>query len=83
MTAELSFISVKWIKPLWQKLEKIRGQQQKELTEIGNIFGEPRELAKYYVQPHCEYRNPADYDEDDGPRDLPSLGNKLAETGSL
>ena len=68
MTTELSFVSIEWIKPLWKKLNKIWDQRGEEISEIGNVFGDPRLLAKYYVEPNCQHHNPADYDEDDGPR---------------
>ncbi|WP_367154781.1 hypothetical protein [Methylomonas sp. HYX-M1] len=67
MVGELSFISIDWIKPLWKKLNQVWQQQDKELAEIGNLFGDPRLLAKYYVEPNCQHHNPADYDEDHDP----------------
>ncbi|MEI6067207.1 MAG: formylglycine-generating enzyme family protein [Methylococcaceae bacterium] len=68
MATELSFVSIEWIKPLWKKLNKIWDQRDQEIMEIGNVFGDPRLLAKYYVEPNCQHYNPADFDEDDGPR---------------
>jgi len=68
MMTETSFISIEWIKPLWKKLEQIWKQRNDAIMEIGNVFGDPRLLAKYYVEPNCQHHNPADYDEDEGPR---------------
>lgn len=31
---------------------------------ITDIFGDPRTLAQYYIQPDCQQHNPTDYDED-------------------
>lgn len=68
MVSELSFVSIDWIKPLWKKLNKTWASRNKELDELGNVFGDPRLLAKYYVEPNCQHHNPANYDEDHGPR---------------
>ena len=61
----LEFISPSWIKPLVEKLLKIRADREKEITTIGDTFGDPLELSKYYVEPHCQHANPASEDEDD------------------
>jgi hypothetical protein len=61
----LTFISVDWIKPLWKELLRIRDDRTQELARIGDIFGNPLELAKYYIEPDCQHHNPADYNEDE------------------
>lgn len=58
-----TFISASWLKPLWKKLKKIRGDRKSELDSMGNDFGDPMTLARYYIEPHCQHHNPADYDE--------------------
>ncbi len=56
-----SVSSKKWISKLWRKLEQIHIEREKELEEINNItFCDPKELAKYYVEPDCQDVNPAD-----------------------
>ena len=56
----------KWIPKLWGKLKQIRQDREKELDEINNImFGDPVELAEYYVEPDCQEMNPADRHEED------------------
>lgn len=60
-----TFISASWIKPLWKKLNKLRGARKREIHAMGNDFGDPLTLARYYVQPHCQHHNPADYDENE------------------
>ncbi|TAN48989.1 MAG: formylglycine-generating enzyme family protein [Methylococcaceae bacterium] len=68
MAEPLSFVSIEWIKPLAKQLRKIRGQRAAAVTALSDEFGDPRLLLDYYVEPHCQHHNPADYHEDDGPR---------------
>ena len=35
-----------------------------ELARIGDLFGDPRELARFFVEPKCQHHNPADRHED-------------------
>ena len=63
----LEFISITWLKPLVKKLATIRGGRRAELNKIGNIFGDPEVLARYYIEPKCQERNPAERDEDRDP----------------
>jgi hypothetical protein len=68
MAAELiSFgTGAKWISQLWRELKKIRKYRNKELEKINLIiFGDPVEIARYYVEPDCQDRNPADTKEED------------------
>ena len=68
MAAELiSFGTVaKWISQLWRELKKIRKYRHEELEKINDIvFGDPVEIARYYVEPDCQDRNPADTKEED------------------
>ncbi|TAK62912.1 hypothetical protein [Methylobacter sp.] len=58
------FISAKLIKPLYKKLTQIWETRDKEFDVISDIFGDPRTLAQYYIQPDCQQHNPTDYDED-------------------
>ncbi|MCP4698134.1 MAG: effector protein PipB, partial [Gammaproteobacteria bacterium] len=61
----LTFISTDWLKPLLKKLLVLHDQRNREIIEIADIFSDPVQLAKYYVQPKCQHHNPADSDEDD------------------
>lgn len=59
-----SVSSNKWISLLWSELKKVREEHEKELEkELDDInkimFGDPVELAKYYVEPDCQEMNPA------------------------
>jgi uncharacterized protein YjbI with pentapeptide repeats len=68
MTTELISFSLgsDWITKLWGKLRSIQKERQRELDDINKImFGNPLELAKYYVEPSCQEMNPADRDEED------------------
>ncbi len=59
------YFSSKWIKPLFEKLVKIRVSREREIRHIGDVFGDPEELAKYYIEPYCQHINPANEDEDE------------------
>ncbi|MDS4040247.1 MAG: SUMF1/EgtB/PvdO family nonheme iron enzyme [Candidatus Competibacter sp.] len=61
----LTFVSMDWIKPLAKKLKAIRDDRIKEISRIADTFGDPKELARYYVEPKCQHHNPADYHEDE------------------
>jgi len=68
MAAELiSFgTGANWISQLWRQLKKIRKYRNEELEKINLIiFGDPVEIARYYVEPDCQDRNPADTKEED------------------
>jgi formylglycine-generating enzyme required for sulfatase activity len=50
----------KWIPLLRGKLKQICMERKKELNDINKImFGDPLELAQYYVEPDCQEMNPA------------------------
>jgi hypothetical protein len=54
-----------WITKLGKRLLELRSERRRELDDVGNIFGDPLELASFYVEPECQQFNPADYAEDD------------------
>ncbi|NIM14063.1 MAG: hypothetical protein GTO45_18630, partial [Candidatus Aminicenantes bacterium] len=59
-------VGVNWIAKLYKRLKRIRKKRKKELNEINDImFGDPLELARYYVEPNCQETNPADRHEED------------------
>jgi formylglycine-generating enzyme required for sulfatase activity len=66
--AELaSFISVDHIERLFKLLSRIRDARRDELAHIGDVFGDPLQLARFYVEPECQHHNPADRHEDQEP----------------
>ncbi|MDS4031748.1 MAG: formylglycine-generating enzyme family protein [Candidatus Contendobacter sp.] len=65
LTETLTFVSMDWIKPLVKKLKAIRDDRIQEINRIADTFGDPKELARYYVEPKCQHHNPADYHEDE------------------
>ncbi|HRD50644.1 MAG: SUMF1/EgtB/PvdO family nonheme iron enzyme [Candidatus Competibacter sp.] len=67
LTEALTFISMDWIKPLAKKLKGIRDERINEINRIADTFGDPRPLARYYVEPKCQHYNPADHHEDEEP----------------
>jgi uncharacterized protein YjbI with pentapeptide repeats len=59
-------LGVNWIAQLYKKLKRYQKKRIKELNEINDImYGDPLELAKYYVEPNCQETNPADRHEED------------------
>jgi uncharacterized protein YjbI with pentapeptide repeats len=54
-----------WISRLFGKLIEAKQSREQELDIIGDTFGDPLELAKFYVEPDCQQFNPADDDEDE------------------
>ena len=55
-----------WISQLWKKLGKAKKRNRQELEEMNKIIlGDPLDIAKYYVEPECQDRNPADRLEED------------------
>jgi formylglycine-generating enzyme required for sulfatase activity len=60
-----SFVSATWLKPLYKQLTQIWGRRDAELQAIADTFGDPRPLARYYVEPKVQHHNPADKDEDE------------------
>ncbi|MCI5119904.1 MAG: effector protein PipB, partial [Candidatus Electrothrix sp. AUS4] len=61
----LAFVKTDWIKPLWKKLAKLRGERANELDRLTNIFFDPNVLKDVYVVPDLQDRNPADEHQDD------------------
>ncbi|MCP4107971.1 MAG: DUF1566 domain-containing protein [Desulfobacteraceae bacterium] len=58
-------VAAKWVSTLYKKLVKIQKKSEKELDEINDLmFGDPMELANYYVEPDCQDVNPADHPDE-------------------
>lgn len=58
------FVSIKWLKPLLKELARIDGARAEELGKLSDIFGDAEELVRHYIEPKCQYHNPADRHED-------------------
>lgn len=54
-----------WIQELFNKLLEVQRNKSMELNKIGDVFGDPLQLAKYYVEPDCQQFNPTDFDDED------------------
>jgi len=67
MLEPASFITIANLERLIKKLASIRGAHREELDRIGDVFGDPHELARFYVEPKCQHHNPADRHEDREP----------------
>jgi len=65
--AEIPFVSVANVAKLFELLTRLRDARRHELGRIGDVFGDPEELARYYVEPKCQHHNPADRHEDQEP----------------
>ncbi|WP_339137354.1 MAG: hypothetical protein WGN25_04950 [Candidatus Electrothrix sp. GW3-4] len=61
----LTFVKTDWIKPLWKKLAKLRGERAKEVGRLTDIIFDPNVLKDVYVVPDLQDRNPADAHQDD------------------
>jgi hypothetical protein len=59
-----TFLSFETVKRLVSRLNSIRKKRATEINKMADIFGDPLELAKVYVQPDCQQFNPANLDED-------------------
>lgn len=60
MTEPVTYVSLEWIKPLINRLKKIRRKRNETIETIVDIFGDPLHFLKYYVEPNCQHENPAD-----------------------
>lgn len=67
-------ISAELLSSLLKKIKKLKKERALELQELKNIFGDPYDLAKYYVIPQCQQVNPANEDEDEA---SPSIRSDL------
>ena len=65
MSDIISFVTAEAIKPLLKKLKQIRHDRHADLITVADTFGDPVQLASYYVEPYCQHQNPADYNEED------------------
>jgi len=65
MAELISFLTTEALKPLLKELFRLRRKRRTEIDAIADTFGDPIELAKYYVEPGCQHQNPADFNEDD------------------
>jgi hypothetical protein len=54
-----TFISRESVGRLFKELLRIRSSREKELTRLADEFVDPMELARFYVEPHLQDRNPA------------------------
>lgn len=54
-----------WLPSLLSKLREHRSAREAEINQIADVFGDPVQLAEFYVEPDCQQFNPADDDEDE------------------
>lgn len=54
-----------WIIRLQENLSQLDKMQSREIFRIADVFGDPLQLAKYYIEPDCQQYNPSDDLEDD------------------
>ncbi|MDD2466191.1 MAG: restriction endonuclease [Desulfobulbus sp.] len=53
------------IKNLLEKLNRLKKERNRELSRMADIFGDPLEMAKSYIEPYCQHINPADYADEE------------------
>lgn len=63
--AAADFVSLKHIPALIRELARIRKQRQTEFDAIADVFADPLELARLYVEPECQQENPANMPSDE------------------
>ena len=61
-----TFISIATVAKLYSYLIKIRKEKADIIDFLGDEFGDPIILSRYYIQPSCQEKNPADFDERQG-----------------
>ncbi|HEX7772723.1 MAG TPA: hypothetical protein VF435_09915, partial [Pyrinomonadaceae bacterium] len=54
-----------WLPRLFTLLREQRSARREEIDQVADVFGDPIQLAQFYVQPDCQQFNPADDDEDE------------------
>ena len=54
-----------WLPNLLSILRQQRTARREEIDRLADDFGDPIQLAEFYVEPHCQQFNPADDDEDE------------------
>ncbi len=67
MGEPLSFISVANVEKLIKLLIRMHDEHRAEIARFADVFGDPLQLARFYVEPKCQHHNPADRHEDDEP----------------
>jgi hypothetical protein len=65
--AEIPFVSVGNVEKLFKLLTRLRDARRDEFARIGDVFGDPLQLARFYVEPECQHHNPADRHKDQEP----------------
>lgn len=61
----VTFLTAEALKPLLKKLLQIGRNRKAEIEKIADTFGDPIELARFYIEPHCQHQNPADFNEEE------------------
>ena len=51
LTDIIEFLPGNVLDRLFDKLKKLRNEKKTELNRIANVFGDPYELSKFYVEP--------------------------------
>lgn len=54
-----------WLPHLFTLLREQRSARREEIDRIADVFGDPTQLAEFYIEPDCQQFNPADDDEDE------------------
>ena len=70
MPADVFSLAKDALKHLGGKLIDIRESRKLELQRLSDGFGDPVELAKFYIEPDCQHFPPADENEEESPSSL-------------
>jgi hypothetical protein len=57
--------AIGWVSKIFEKLIEVKKTKESDFDQVADIFGDPFDLAKYYIEPECQQFNPADDDEDE------------------
>lgn len=79
MATPETFLSFETVKKLVSKLAAIQKTRAKDIEKIADIFGNPLELAKVYIEPDCQQFNPANLEED-RPQEVPYVTSPVFKT---
>ncbi|MCF6338955.1 MAG: pentapeptide repeat-containing protein [Gammaproteobacteria bacterium] len=59
------FFTPKFLSSIFERIKSFVKERDEETIKIGDIFGDPVELSKFYIEPNCQNINPANEDEEE------------------
>ena len=63
---DISFeLAASWLQKILKALYQIKKNKESKIDKIADVFGDPIQLAKYYIESDCQQFNPADDEDED------------------